>query len=122
MGERELIGIAVSHRVGGGEEVGQATGRVADLLADGADEAAGILAEYEWPRLYDAERLRGNDVPTAAAVYADDMYVERAFSEETAATVRGMRPWITNEYEHNGLRADGAHILDRLLDLARGRA
>ncbi len=85
-------------------------------------EAAGILAEHEWPALYDAERLRGNDVPTAATVYVGDMYVERAFSEETAATVRGMRPWITNEYEHNGLRADGARILDRLLDLARGRA
>ena len=85
-------------------------------------EAAGILAEHEWPKLYDAERLRDNEVPTAAAVYVDDMYVERAFSEETAAAVGGMRPWITNEYEHNGLRADGARILDRLLDLARGRA
>lgn len=85
-------------------------------------EAAGILAEHEWPKLYDAERLRDNDVPAAAAVYVDDMYVERAFSEETAATVGGLRPWITNEYEHDGLRADGARILDRLLDLARGRA
>ena len=84
-------------------------------------EAAGILAEHEWTSLYDAERLRDNDVPAAAAIYVNDMYVERAFSEETAATVRGMRPWITNEYEHNGLRVDGARILDRLLDLARGR-
>jgi hypothetical protein len=32
-----------------------------------------------------------------------------------------MRTWVTNEYEHNGLRADGAHILDRLIGLARGR-
>lgn len=84
-------------------------------------EAADILAEHEWPKLYDAERLRGNDVPAAAAIYAGDMYVERVFSEETAATVRGLRPWVTNEYEHNGLRVDGARILDRLLDLARGR-
>ena len=33
----------------------------------------------------------------------------------------GLRTWLTNEYEHNGLRADGSRILGRLLDLARGR-
>jgi pimeloyl-ACP methyl ester carboxylesterase len=85
-------------------------------------EAAELLAAHEWPRLYDAERLRANDVPVAAAVYADDPYVERAFSEETAALIRGARAWVTSEYEHNGLRADGDRILGRLIDLARGRA
>jgi pimeloyl-ACP methyl ester carboxylesterase len=85
-------------------------------------EAAGLLAQHEWPRLYDEERLRANEVPVAAAIYAEDPYVERAFSEETAALVRGLRPWLTNELEHNGLRADGARILGRLLDLTRGRA
>jgi hypothetical protein len=49
------------------------------------------------------------------------MYVERAFSEETAAQVRGLRAWVTSEYEHNGLRADGPRILERLIDLVRGR-
>jgi pimeloyl-ACP methyl ester carboxylesterase len=85
-------------------------------------EAAEILATHEWPRLYDAERLAANAVPAAAAVYAEDPYVERAFSEETAARTRGLRAWVTSEYDHNGLRADGERILDRLLDLARGRA
>ena len=85
-------------------------------------EAAELLAAHEWPRLYDAERLRANEVPVAAAVYADDPYVERAFSDETAALIRGARTWVTNEYEHNGLRADGDRILGRLIDLARGRA
>jgi pimeloyl-ACP methyl ester carboxylesterase len=85
-------------------------------------EAAELLAAHEWPRLYDAERLRANEVPVAAAVYADDPYVERAFSDETAALIRGARAWVTNEYEHNGLRADGDRILERLIDLARGRA
>jgi hypothetical protein len=33
-----------------------------------------------------------------------------------------MRAWVTSEYEHNGLRADGARIVGRLLDLVRGRA
>jgi pimeloyl-ACP methyl ester carboxylesterase len=84
-------------------------------------EAADLLAEADdWPALYDAARLRENEVPAAAAIYAEDMYVEREFSEQTAATIRGLKPWITNEYEHNGLRVDGGRILGRLLALARG--
>jgi pimeloyl-ACP methyl ester carboxylesterase len=84
-------------------------------------EAAEILAAHDWPRLYDSDRLARNDVPAAAAIYTDDPYVERAFSEETAAATRGMRTWVTSEYDHNGLRADGDRIVGRLLDLARGR-
>jgi pimeloyl-ACP methyl ester carboxylesterase len=85
-------------------------------------EAAEALAGHAWPRLYDPEQLAVNAVPVAAAVYAEDLYVERAFAEETAAATRGMRIWLTNEYEHNGLRADGGRVLHHLLDLARGRA
>ena len=84
-------------------------------------EAAELLAKWEWPRLYDEEQLRRNEIPSAAAIYADDLYVERQYSERTASIIPGMRPWVTNEYEHNGLRADGGRVLDRLLDLARGR-
>jgi pimeloyl-ACP methyl ester carboxylesterase len=83
---------------------------------------AEILAEHEWPKLYDGERLQENDVPSAAVIYAEDMYVERAFSEETAASIRGLRPWLTNEYEHDGLRQEGGRVLSRLLDLTQGRA
>ncbi|MGB6771982.1 MAG: aminopeptidase, partial [Candidatus Dormiibacterota bacterium] len=63
-----------------------------------------------------------NQVPCAAAIYAEDPYVESVFSEETAALIRGLRPWLTNEYDHNALRADGARVLGRLIDLAQGRA
>jgi pimeloyl-ACP methyl ester carboxylesterase len=85
------------------------------------NEAANLLADADdWPKLYDADRLRQNEVPAAAAIYAEDMYVEREFSEQTATTIRGLRAWITNEYEHNGLRIAGARILGRLLALARG--
>jgi pimeloyl-ACP methyl ester carboxylesterase len=83
--------------------------------------AAELLAEHPWPALYDVDALRTNEVPAAAAVYAEDMYVESRFSEETARSVRGMRYWLTNEYEHNALRADGARVLDHLIELARGR-
>jgi pimeloyl-ACP methyl ester carboxylesterase len=84
--------------------------------------AAEILAEHPWPALYDADRLRHNDVPVAATIYVNDLYVERDFAEETAATIRGLRTWETDEFEHNGLRADGERVLGRLIDLVRGRA
>jgi pimeloyl-ACP methyl ester carboxylesterase len=83
--------------------------------------AAELLAAHQWPKLYDPERLSSCEVPVAAAVYANDLYVEREFSERTAAMMPSMRTWVTNEYEHNGLRADGGKILDRLIGLARGR-
>lgn len=84
--------------------------------------AAELLAEHHWPRLYDPDRLRQNEVPVAATIYVNDLYVERAFAEETAISIRGLRPWITDEFEHNGLRADGERVLGRLLDLVKGRA
>jgi hypothetical protein len=65
---------------------------------------------------------RRNEVPVAAAIYFDDPYVDRDLSLETAASVPGFRPWVTNEYLHNGLRADGGRIVARLLDLARDGA
>ena len=84
-------------------------------------EAAQILAEHEWPRPLRRRRgSRENDVPAAAAIYAEDIYVEREFSEQTAARIRGLRPWLTNEYEHDGLRANGERVLGRLIDLVQG--
>jgi pimeloyl-ACP methyl ester carboxylesterase len=85
-------------------------------------EAAQLLAVRQWPFLYDPAVLAVNQVPCAAAIYTEDMYVERAFSEETAAQIPGMRAWVTSEYDHNGLRADGARVLGHLVDLVRGRA
>jgi pimeloyl-ACP methyl ester carboxylesterase len=83
-------------------------------------EVAGLVAEHPWPRLYDAEALAATDVPCAASIYADDPFVLRRFSEQTADLLPGMRRWLTDEYLHNGLRSDGARVLDRLIGLARG--
>jgi len=83
--------------------------------------AAEILADFDgWPPLYDLEVLRANSVPCAATIYYNDMYVNRVFAEETAQTIRGTRIWITDEYEHNALRADGEVVLDRLLEMLHG--
>ena len=97
-----------------------------DLFAEDPElavwaEAADLLAEHEWPRLYDEQALRAAEVPGAAAVYYDDAYVPREFSMATAALLPGLRTWVTSEYEHNGLRASGEGVLDHLLDLAAGR-
>jgi hypothetical protein len=59
-------------------------------------------------------------VPAAAAVYYDDMYVPQTFSVPTARTIRGLRPWVTNEYEHDGLRVSDGKVLDRLIAMVRG--
>jgi hypothetical protein len=71
--------------------------------------------------VYDPEQLAVNEVPVAAAIYAEDMYVPRMHSEETASQVRGLRPWVTNEFHHDGLRIDGERVLGRLIDMARAR-
>jgi pimeloyl-ACP methyl ester carboxylesterase len=84
--------------------------------------AAEVIAEHPWPALYDGDQLRRNEVPVAATIYVNDLYVDRDFAEETAATVRNLRTWQTDEYEHNGLRADGERVVGRLIDLVRGRA
>jgi pimeloyl-ACP methyl ester carboxylesterase len=69
--------------------------------------AAERLARAEdWPALYDPTVLARNRVPIAAVAYADDLYVPLAFAQETAARVPNVRLWVTNEFEHDGLRAD----------------
>lgn len=84
-------------------------------------EAAEILATYEgWPHLYDRSILQSNMVPCAAAIYYNDMYVERVLSEETARNIRGIKLWVTDEYEHDGLRVDGEKVLGRLLEMLHG--
>ncbi|MFJ2262184.1 alpha/beta fold hydrolase [Streptomyces sp. NPDC087844] len=86
-------------------------------------ETADLLAERtDWPVLYDAARLAANEVPVAAAVYHDDMYVDTDHALRTAGTIRGLRTYVTNEFEHDGVRAGGPRVLDRLLSLARDEA
>ena len=81
-----------------------------------------LAARTDWPVLYDAERLAANEVPVAAAVYHDDMYVDTGHALRTASSIRGLRTWVTSEYEHDGVRAGGPRVLDRLLALVRGES
>ncbi|NNN28956.1 alpha/beta fold hydrolase [Streptomyces sp. S3(2020)] len=81
-----------------------------------------LAARTDWTPLYDRARLAANEVPVAAAVYHDDMYVDTAHSLATARSIRGLRTWVTDEFEHDGVRAGGPRVLDRLLALTRDEA
>jgi hypothetical protein len=41
-------------------------------------------------------------------VYVNDMYVPAELSLPTAQAIRGLKAWVTDEYEHDGLRASSA--------------
>lgn len=65
-----------------------------------------LAAREEYPPLYDAARLAGNDVPVAAVIYLEDMYVDSGLSRGTAEEVGNVTAWVTNEFEHDGLHGD----------------
>lgn len=70
--------------------------------------------------LYDPARLAANEVPVAAVIYHDDMYVDADLSLDTVRRVGNIEHWITNEYEHDGVRQSGA-VFSRLLATIRDR-
>ncbi|MFI1364609.1 alpha/beta fold hydrolase [Streptomyces griseochromogenes] len=81
------------------------------------ETAESLAARTDWQPLYDPARLAVNEVPVAAAIYHDDMYVDSAHSVRTAHAIRGLRTWVTDEFEHDGLRTGAPRVLDRLLAL-----
>ena len=85
------------------------------------DAAELLAAKDDWPALYDPAVLaRNDDVPVVAAVYLEDLYVESAFSLETAAEVGNLRTWVTSEFDHDGIHV--GDVLDKLLAMQRGEA
>ncbi|HEY6277724.1 MAG TPA: alpha/beta fold hydrolase [Streptosporangiaceae bacterium] len=86
-------------------------------LRGAAEELAG---RADWPALYDPARLAANEVPVAAAVYFNDMYVPAELSVPTGQAIGGLRAWVTSEYEHDGLRVSNGAVLDRLIAMVRG--
>jgi pimeloyl-ACP methyl ester carboxylesterase len=83
-----------------------------------AELADRLARDDQWPALYDLEVLAKNTVPVSASIYYNDMYVDFALSMDTADRIRGLHRWVTNEFEHDGIRAD-ERVLDRLIHLAR---
>lgn len=60
-------------------------------------------------------------VPVAAAVYYEDMYVNFNIAKETASQIAGIRLWVTNEYMHSGIRDGGSHVFEHLMGLLNGK-
>ena len=77
--------------------------------------AANIIADKsDWPILYDEYNLKKNNVPIAAAVYTNDMYVDREYSMNLAKIIPNISVWETEIFEHNALRSNGKKVLDSL--------
>ncbi|MEV6283950.1 alpha/beta fold hydrolase [Kribbella sp. NPDC051770] len=77
-----------------------------------------LARRTEWSPLYDLDRLAANEVPVAAAVYFDDMYVDSGLQLETAAAVGNLHAWVTNEFEHDGIGSGKVfpYLVERLAE------
>jgi proline iminopeptidase len=87
------------------------------LLRPFAPAVDALARKTDWSPLFDRERLAASEVPVAAAVYFDDLYVDAELQLETARNVGALQAWVTNEWEHDGIRESGDRVVRRLLDL-----
>lgn len=73
--------------------------------------AAQHLAAHQWSSApYHLDTLRALDTPIAATMYADDIFVPLVLSQASAAELRNVRPHITNQWQHDGIRHAGAQL------------
>ncbi|GAA1726493.1 alpha/beta fold hydrolase [Isoptericola hypogeus] len=87
------------------------------LLRPFAPAVQELAARSDWSTLYDPARLAANEVPVAAAVYFDDMFVDSGLQLDTLSRLGNARAWVTNEYEHDGI--GDPRVLRRLRELVR---
>lgn len=104
-------------------------GDFAELSGRGLRAVARALAtKHDWGRLYDPDNIRdalaSGRSRAAAAVYVDDMYVDLNESlraaDEPGAPLERCAVYVTNEYQHSGLRDDGETILKKLTGMVEG--
>eukprot|EP01041_Mallomonas_annulata_P004009 gene4009-7986_t len=81
-------------------------------LSDLKEVAEIIAANKVWSSLYDRAVLKTCDVPCAAVVYGEDMYVDRSLSLRLADDIPSLKVWLTNELVHSGIRDDGYRVID----------
>ncbi len=102
------------------EDYAECSGRGCTTLANA------LAAKLDWGPLYDADHMRSvlrEKSRAAAAVYYEDMYVD--FDQCMKVTARGgpledCKVYITNEYQHSGVRDNGAEIFNKLHGMASG--
>lgn len=93
-----------------------------------------LATKDDWLPLFDAKNMRRaliggdnwNEPPktkAASVSYYDDMYVDFDCAMKLVkrdGPMEGVKVWITNEFQHSGLRDDGANILSKLVSMAKG--
>jgi hypothetical protein len=89
--------------------------------------ANGLATKKDWGPLYDADHMRAvledGRSRSAAAVYYEDMYVDFDLSMKVASRggpLEKCKVYVTNEYQHSGIRDGGAAIFNKLHGMATG--
>lgn len=91
--------------------------------------AHSLARKKDWTPLYDENAMKnalapGGPCKAAAAVYFDDMYVDfdacMKVAKDRDSPLANCKLYITNEYQHSGLRDNGAGIFSKLLGMAKG--
>lgn len=99
----------------------------AELSGIGLAAVAEALAQKDdWTPLFNGDNMRvalEDKCRAAAAVYYEDMYVEFDACMKVLARrypLERCKEWVTNDYQHSGLRDDGAKIFAKLYATAEG--
>jgi hypothetical protein len=92
-----------------------------------------LASKTDWPSLYNPTQIRqslssssmssSTGTRAAAAVYVDDMFVDFDICHTLTSRdgpLQHCKVWITNDYQHSGLRDDGAAIFTKLHGMATG--
>lgn len=86
-----------------------------DLSLRGFAKVADVLAfKSDWPELYSSATLAHNDIPVAAWIYEQDMFVPYELSMRTAESIKGLVPLVSETAHHDALRTGGRAVLEQL--------
>lgn len=102
-----------------------------ELSSCGMRMLSEALAEKsDWLPLFDQGNMRSSllgpkkKTRAASATYYDDMYVDFECAMklvQRGGPMEGVRVYVTNEYQHSGLRDDGANIVNKLFAMAKNQ-
>ena len=69
-----------------------------------------MMTDTRWGKIYDPDQLAHNQVPVQCAVYFDDMYVDSTLQLDTLSRLSHSHAWVTNQYEHDGVRSGDVFV------------
>ena len=107
-----------------------AHGDFSELSNSGMRMLSEALAEKsDWLPLFCEANMRAALIDkkksrAAAACYYDDMYVDFECAMklvQRGCPLEGVKVYVTNEYQHSGLRDDGANIINKLAAMSKNR-